>query len=57
MTKVAASKEKVKKVKQFISFFASGDLCHLLKTFENYLDPNQDQQNVGPDQNPNCYML
>ena len=26
-----------------------GDFCHLLVTLANSLDPDQDQQNVGPD--------
>ena len=33
---------------------ASGDLCHLLITFANSLDPGHARQNVGPDLNPNC---
>ena len=36
------------------SFTASGDFCHLLITFENSLDPDQ---NVGPDLDPNCMTL
>ena len=32
----------------------SGDFCHLLITFANSLDPDQAQQNVGPDLDPNC---
>ena len=39
------------------SFLASSDFCHLLKTFANSLDPDQDQQNVGPDLDPNCLTL
>ena len=30
------------------------ETCHLLITFANSLDPDQDQQNVGPDLDPNC---
>ena len=30
------------------SFLENGDLCRLLKTFANSLDPDQDWQNVGP---------
>ena len=28
------------------------DFCHLLITFANSLDPDQDGQNIGPDLNP-----
>ena len=31
--------------------------CCLLKTFANSLDPDQAQQNVGPDLDPNCLTL
>ena len=31
----------------FNSFPSRGDLCHLLITFANSLDPDQAQQNVG----------
>ena len=31
----------------------SGDFCHLLITFINSLDPDQDRQNVGSDLDPN----
>ena len=41
----------------FNSFFASGDFCHLLITFENGLDPDKDLQNVGPDLGPNRLTL
>ena len=34
---------------------ASGDLCRLLMTSTNSLDPDQDRQKVGPDQDPNCF--
>ena len=30
------------------------ETCRLLITFANSLDPDQDQQNVGPDLDPNC---
>ena len=40
----------------FCSFLASGD-CHLLITFPYSLDPDQDQQNVGPDLDPNRLTL
>ena len=32
----------------------SDDICCLLITFANSLDPDQAQQNVGPDLDPNC---
>ena len=38
----------------FNSFLASGDFCHLLITFANSLDPDQ---NVGPDLDQNCLSL
>ena len=41
----------------FNSFLASGGFCHLLIAFANSLDPDQDQQNVGPDLGPNCLTL
>ena len=39
------------------SFFACRDFCHLLITFANSLDPDQDRHNVGPDLNPNGLTL
>ena len=36
------------------SILASGDFCHLLITFANSLDPDQDWQYVGHDLDPNC---
>ena len=40
-------------------FLLAGDFCHLLITFINSLDPDQDPQNVSisvcPDQNPNYF--
>ena len=39
------------------SFHASCDFCHLLLTFTNCLDPDQDRQNVGPDLDPNRLTL
>ena len=36
----------------FNSFLARGDFCCLLITLANSLDPDQDQQNVGPDLDP-----
>ena len=35
------------------SFPASGDFCHLLITFENSLDPDQEQHSVAADLDPN----
>ena len=41
-----------------ISFsHAGGDFCHLLITFANNLDPDQDRHFVGPDLDPNCLTL
>ena len=37
----------------FKLFLASGNFCHLLITFANSLDPDQDQH-VGSDLDPNC---
>ena len=39
------------------SFPASSDLCRLLITFANSLDPDQARQNVRPDLDPNCLTL
>ena len=38
-------------------FLASSDFCHLLITFANSLDPDQDGQNVGSDLDPNRLTL
>ena len=38
-------------------FHASIDFGLLLITFANSLDPDQDQQNVGPDLDPNSWTL
>ena len=46
------------RVKQtFNSFLASGDICRVLKTFADYLDRDQDQQNVSPDLIQYCLTL
>ena len=39
------------------SFLASQDFFCLLITFSNSLDPDQDQQNVSPDLDPNRLTL
>ena len=39
------------------TLLASTDYCCLLITVANSLDPDQDQQNVGPDLDPNCLTL
>ena len=39
------------------SFLASGDFCRLLITFAKSLNPDQDQQIVGADLDPNCLKL
>ena len=33
---------------------ARGNFCHLLISFANSLDPDQDRHNVCPDLDPNC---
>ena len=38
-------------------FLSSGNFCHLLITFANNLDSDQDQQNVWPDLDPNYLFL
>ena len=38
-------------------FLDSGDFCCLLIAFANSLDPDQDQQNFGPDLDPNYLTL
>ena len=38
----------------FNSLTARGDICCLLITFANSLDPDQARQNVRPDLDPNC---
>ena len=38
-------------------FLASGDFCHLLIIIANRLDPDQEQQSVGPDLEPNGLIL
>ena len=39
------------------SLASGGDLCHLLITFANSLDPDQDRLKVGPDLDPNRFTL
>ena len=41
----------------FVKFFLPVLSCRLLITFANSLDPNQAQQFVGPDLDPNCLTL
>ena len=40
-----------------INRFARDTFCHLLITFANSLDPDQDRQNVGPDLDLNRLTL
>ena len=40
----------------FLNCFSDDKHC-LLITFANSVDPDQDQQNVGPDLDPNCLTL
>ena len=35
----------------------TGDFCSLLINFANGLDPDQDQQNISPDRDPNDLAL
>ena len=37
------------------SFLDSSDFCHVLITFANSLDLDQDRKNVSPDLNPNLF--
>ena len=37
------------------SLSANSELCRLLITFANSLDPDQDWQNVSPDLDQNCW--
>ena len=39
------------------SFLAIGYFCCLPITFASSFDPDQDQQNVSPDLDPNCFTL
>ena len=39
------------------SLHANGVFCRLPMAFANGLNPDQDQQNIGLDQDPNCYTL
>ena len=39
------------------AFLANGNVCCLLITFANSLDPDQDRQNIGPDLDPNRLTL
>ena len=39
------------------SFIFSSNFPHLLITFANSFDPDQDRQIVGPDLDPNCLTL
>ena len=39
------------------SFLAREDFCHLLITFANNLDPDQDRQNISTDWDPNHLTL
>ena len=35
----------------------AANFCHLLITFANSLDQDQDRHSVGPDPDPNCLTL
>ena len=51
------SMELIKASTVTLTFLASINFCHLGITFANKLNPDQDQQNVGPDLDPNCLTL
>ena len=40
-----------------VNLALSGDFCRLLMTFANSLEPDQDQQYVGPDLDPKHLTL
>ena len=42
---------------KILGVLAGGDFCCLLINFANSLNPDHDQQNVGPDHEPNCLTL
>ena len=44
-----------RKFTTFNTFLACGDYCHMLITFANSLDPDQDQHSVHPDLDPNRF--
>ena len=44
---------KLMVVAQLNFFIASSNFYHLLRTFVNSLDPDQDRHKVGPDLDPN----
>ena len=54
LAKVLARKVVSSSCSVFNSLPASGNFCNLLITFADSLDPDQAQQNVGPDLDPNC---
>ena len=41
----------------FVSLLASGNFCQLLITFTNSFDPDQEEQNIGPDLDLNHFTL
>ena len=42
---------------RFNDMLAGDDVCFLLITFANSLDPDQARRFVGPDLDPNCLIL
>ena len=42
---------------QLLFLLVTRDLCHLLMTFVNSLDPDQAWQNIKPDLDPNYLTL
>ena len=43
--------------KEVNSFLTSSDFCRLVITLANSSNPDQDQENVGPDLDPSCLTL
>ena len=48
---------KLPSMQTFNSLLPSGEFCRLLPIFANRLDPDQAQQNIGPDLDPNSLTL
>ena len=42
------------RIKRGLTLSLLAATCPLLITFANSLDPDQDQQNIGPNPDPNC---
>ena len=44
-------------LKTYLTLLAGDNFCHLLITFANEVDQDQDQQSVGPDLDPSRLTL